>query len=402
MPTTPFLKALTAIGLMAMLGCTVGGLGGGWYDGAYYETQALTVADLDGTGLSIVSANAVFEDDWVLEGFLTTRLPSTVAPGSFLAPVRSSTGYYPVALATGDLDGDERPDAVVATYASLTSTHGVQVHLQSATQPGAFLTPTELSTGSRRPLGVVLADLQGSGRLDIVVAATGGTSLMVFFHGTTPGSFQPPVSLELGAPPTSVAAAILTGGGMDLVASTTDSTVAVLRHDTTPGTFLPCVNYPTGTEPVAVRVADIDGDEHPDLLTANFSNGTGGLSILRQDPDAPGTFMAATTVDTGDYASASLSVGLVDQDSLPDVVVANYGLYGSPGSVAVLRQDPSHPGTFLAAQMYGGYYGPIAIVLADLKGDGHPAMVIADGTPCIRFQDPDAPGTFRAPVWLSQ
>lgn len=393
------LKSLAAISLMSMLGCTVAI---GDYSGSYYETQAVVVTDLDGTGLSIVSANAVFDDGYDLPGFLTARLPEASAPGSFLAPVRSDTGIHPVALATGDLNGDNRPDAVVATYSSASGTYGVQVHFQSASQPGAFLPAAELSTGSRRPLDVALADLQGSGRLDILVAATGGTSLQVFFHGTTLGTFQSPVDFEVGGTPTSVVAATLTGSGMDLVASTSSSTVAVLRHGTTPGTFLPFVSYPTGSDPVAVRVADIDDDENPDILTANFSNGTGGLSILFQDSATPGTFKAATTVDTGDYASASLAVGDVDRDGCLDVAVANLGRWGYSGSVAVLKQSLAQPGTFLTAELYTGYYGPVSIAMADLKGDSHLALVIADGSPYIRFQDPAMEGRFLAPVWLRQ
>jgi len=176
----------------------------------------------------------------------------------------------------------------------------------------------------------------------------------------------------------------------------------VLLHGATPGTFLPPVDCITGEDPVAVKVADMDKDGHPDILTANYSNGTGGLSILRQDPANPGTFLAAVTLDTGDFASASVAIGDVNGDGWPDVVVANAGLPGYAGTVAVFQQDSAHPGTLFAPDLYLGYYGPVAVAIADLKGDSHPALVVADGGPAIRWPDPDNPGMFQPPAWLKQ
>ncbi len=393
--------SLGTLGLLAVLGCS----GSDHIPGpSGFVTQAVVVTDLNGGGaLDILTANAVFNDGASTTGFLTARLQDGSTPGTFVDPLRTDTGRYPLAIATGDVNGDTRPDAVVACYLETSGTYAVDVHLQSATTAGTFQAPLRLSVGNRRPLDVVLADVKGEGRLDIVVAASGSNDVLVFFHDSTPGTFLAPLSLAVSGDPAAVAVANLTGSGaLDIAVAMANGKVAVLEQGVMIGTFQTPVEYITGWDPVALKVADLDGDTHVDLLTANYSNGTGGLSFLRQDPAHPGTFLAAQTFDTEDYASASLAIGDVNGDGALDVVVANAGLPGYAGSVAVFPQDLAHPGVLLVPDLYRGYYGPISVTIADLKGDGHPALVVADGDPAIRWPDPANPGMFLPPVWLKQ
>ena len=393
--------ALGSLGLLTALGCSGSDSDPGF---SGFVTQAVVVTDLNGAGgLDILTANAVFNDGASTNGFLTARLQDGLTPGTYVDPLRTDTGRYPVAIATGDVNGDGRPDAVVANYLATSGTYAVDVHLQSSAVAGTFQAPLRLSMGNRRPLDVVLADLKGEGRLDIVVAASGSNDVLVFFHDTAPGTYLAPLSLAVSGDPAAVAVANLTGSGaMDIAVAMANGKVAVLEQGATAGTFQTPVEYITGWDPVALKVADLDGDTRPDLLTANYSNGTGGLSILRQDPAHPGTFLAAQTFDTEDYASASLAIGDVNGDGALDVVVANAGAPGYPGSVAVFPQDLAHPGVLLVPDLYRGYYGPLSVTIADLKGDGHPALVVADGDPAIRWPDPANSGMFLPPVWLKQ
>jgi len=392
--------AVGILGLLTVVGCS----GSDSHSGiSGFVTQAVAVADLNGGGTpDILTANAVFNDGASGAGFLTARLQQAATPGTFLDPLRTDTGRYPVAIAVGDVNGDGRPDAVVASYLATSGTYAVDVHLQGPTA-GTFLAPLRLSVGNRRPLDLVLADLKGEGRLDIVVAASGSNDVLVFFHDTAPGTFLTPLSLAVSGDPAAVAVADLAGSGsMDIAVAMANGKVAVLRQGTPTGTFLTPVEYVTGWDPVALKVADLDGDGHLDLLTANYSNGTGGFSFLRQSTTQAGVFLAAQTFDTEDYGSASLAIGDVNGDGALDVVVANAGLPGYTGTVAVFPQDPAHPGVLLEPDLYRGYYGPLSVAIADLKGDGHPALVVADGDPAIRWPDPANPGMFLPPVWLKQ
>ncbi len=396
----PF-KTLGTLGLLVALGCSGSDTETGF---SGFVTQTAVVADLDGGGkLDILTANAVYANGASSAGFLTTRLQQAAAPGSFLDPLRTDTGRYPLAIAVGDVNGDNRPDAVVACYLATSGTYAVDVHLQSATVAGTFQAPLRLSVGNRRPLDVTLADLKGEGRLDIVVAASGSNDVLVFFHDTAPGTFLAPLSLAVSGDPAAVAVANLAGSGaLDIAVAMANGKVAVLVQGATVGTFETPVEYVTGWDPVALKVADLDGDGRLDLLTANYSNGTGGFSFLRQSPTQAGVFLAAQTFDTEDYASTSLAIGDVNGDGVLDVVVANAGLPGYTGSVSVFLQYSSGGGELFAPDLYRGYYGPISVAIADLRGDGKPALVVADGDPAIRWPDPANPGMFLPPVWLKQ
>jgi len=394
------LTALLAAAPLALSACVSGSEPPppGW------NTEAVAVADFDGDGhLDVLCATTVFTEAW-LPGYLTTRIQSGTSPGTFQTPVRTEACLDPESLAVGDLDGDGRPDVVVACGATASAAYEVDLHLQSAVTPGLFAAPTALPTGAARPTVVRLADLDGDGRLDVVAGTATGTGLLVFFQAPGPtaaGSFAPatPLLLDTGAAPVGVAAGDLTGAGrLDLVATTADGRAVVLIHGTAPGAFLPGVSYPAGLHPVAVEIADLDGDGHPDLLMADAQ---GTLLVMTQRAGG-GAFDPVVAHDLFDSNTRALTVADLDGDGRLDVAVASAGPPGLPGSVAVFYQAPAPatPGTLLPPQLYTGYTGPLSIVAADVDGDGPTDLVIADGLASIRYQG--LSGRFLPPIWLRQ
>ncbi len=390
--------ALAASALLPFTGCT--------YSEPPYQgwtTEAVAVADLNrDLSADILSATSVFDQSAFLPGYLTVRLQSRVSPGTFNGPIRTPTCLDPEALALGDLDGDGRLDVAVACGAASGTSYEVGVHLQLASPPGTFGTAGLLSTGAARPSAIRLADLDGDGRLDLIVGASSGTKLLLFFQQPSPaatGTFASPVTLDIGAAPVAVAAGDLTGAGrIDLVATTADGRVVVLLHDPAPGSFLPGVSYPAGLYPVAVEIADLDGDGHPDLLMADAS---GSLLVMAQLAGG-GDFDPVVAHDVFDWATRALSVADLDGDGRLDVAVASAGPPGWPGSEAVFMQAPAPapPGRLLPPTLYTGYQGPLSIVAADVDDDLRPDLVIADGLASIRYQEPG--GHFLPPVWLRQ
>ncbi len=363
--------------------------------GTGYLAQAVAVADLDGDGRpDILSAMAAAPPP----GILSARIQAPGAAGTFANPVRSPTGGDPVAVAVGDLDGDGLPDVAVADAAAAADgSHSVDVQFRVAGTPGAFSAPVALPLGTLTPRDLALADLDADGRLDIAVAAAGSNDVQVLFQ-QAPGSFAAPVGFPVGGGPTAVAGAALLGtGGTDLVVVTANGKLSVLLHGPAPGTFLPAVSYAAGTSPAAVQVADMNGDGFRDVLVANLD---GTLLVFLQAPVGDGTLLPPVVHDTLDYGSCSIAIGDIDGDGRPDVVVANAGPPGYPGSVSVFMQDHAVPGQLGLPVRYPGYWGPLSVALGDLDGDGLLDMVVADGTPYIRFQSTVAPGLFLPPAWL--
>lgn len=392
MRTTCWALALT---LLALLGC------GGSDDGdgrSGHLPQAVAVGDVDGDGRAdALGAYAQWEDGRTLEGFLTTRLQGA-SPGTFADPRRVATGLEPVALATGDLDGDGRLDAVVANWEDRNGLSEVTVHLQAGMALGTFqVDPVVVSLGVRRPGDVALGDLNGDGRMDLALAARDGEDALVVPQ-LVGGGFGAPISVPVGGEPRAVASADLNGDGRADLAVATDRDEVVVLYQDAGGQLVEAARKAVGWHPLQIRIADLEADGRPDLLVACFGESYDGLAVILRE--GGGGYRDAAFYDTGDEAPAALAVADFDGDGHLDVAVANYGAPGWPGSVGVLFQDGAAPGTFGALDTYRGYYGPSAIAAGDLDGDGRPDLLIADGTTDLRFQDPAAPGRFRPPVTL--
>lgn len=159
------------------------------------QPQAVRIADVNGDGLpDLVVANYGPGTDGSGVAGVSVLLQNAASPGTFLAPVTYATPHGAIDVAVGDLDGDGRPDLVVASL-DPDFTGGVSVLLQTAAPaaPGAFGTAT-VYAGFGQPLSVAIGDLNGDGHPDIAVAdSTSATVLLQ--NAATPGTFANPVQV---------------------------------------------------------------------------------------------------------------------------------------------------------------------------------------------------------------
>jgi hypothetical protein len=385
-----------SVGILALLGCYSSDHHD--YPTSSYLVNAIAVGDIDANGLpDILGLVSTAYGDSATQGYVSTRLQSSA--GAFVLPTRFGVGTGPANLVVADVNGDGRPDLVVANADDQT----VTVRFADPAKPGFFLPAIVLTTLGRTPLDVAVGNLSGhaDGRLDVVVATSGANNVLVFTQTAT-GTFNAPLTYAVGGDPQAVTVADLDGNGRaDIAVATTANTVSVLLQ-TAAGVFAPAVDYATGVQPVAIKAADLNGDGKLDLLTANYgaatSPGTAGLSVLLQGATA-GTFAAPVHYATG-YRSTALAVGDLNADGKPDVVVTNSGLPGDPGSVSVLLQAPAGAGVLLPAVNYTGVYGPMGVAIADMDGDGRPDLVLADGDIVVRLNNATTPGTFGTPLFF--
>ena len=119
------------------------------------------------------------------------------------------------------------------------------------------------------------------------------------FLGNGDGTFKPQVTYTVGTEPEGIAAADVNGDGkLDLIVTNTgidDSTVSVLLGNGD-GTFQPqCLKYATASGPAGLVVADFNNDGKLDIATSNYYGDN--VSILLGNGD--GTFQAEVTYAAG-------------------------------------------------------------------------------------------------------
>src|SRR5207244_2761218 len=130
-------------------------------------------------------------------------------------------------------------------------------------------------------------------------------------------------------------------------------------------------SYAVGSFPHSVAVGDFDRDGTLDLAVTNDATYPGSVRVLLGNGD--GTFQTAQGYAVG-YVATSVTVGNLDGDGIPDLVVA--GGAGA-GQVSVLRGKGD--GTFpQAAQSHAASPWPSSVAVRDFNGDGHADIVVAN------------------------
>ncbi len=306
------------------------------------------------------------------------------------------TGRTPIVVCVQDLDGDDKPEVVVANHygASLSIFHNAS----SGGDVGdkTFSYSFELKTG-RGPCGVGIRDLNGDGKPDLVVAITGHSSndtIMIFENTSVVGdiSFAEPVQIQVGMHPVFVALEDIDGDGSpDIIVSNHRSySFSVLRNLNFIGaiassSFAKPQDFPVGgglNRPYRIAVADFDGDGRKDLVVSapNLSNdASNGIFVIFQNTSSSGNcdFVRRADFQAG-KGTAGLTVTDVNGDQWPDIVMGN--LFGNTVSAWVHRGGRRQitPGMFHSkVEVYVGQ-GASGVVVADLNGDGQVEFAVAN------------------------
>ena len=359
-------------------------------------TASVAAGDLNADGRpDLASANTFIAGPPPHPGHVSVILHSQSSPGAFDGAMNLDVGSDPSKVAMGDLNGDNLMDLVASNDTSAS----ISILFQNSSSPGTFLAAQNLGVGAH-PNGVAIGDLNGDGHLDIAVADSGLSVL--FQNAGVPGTFFPPISL--GVRCSSVGIGDLNGDGRaDLAATSPDAgnVTILLQSSIGSGNFLPPQTVAEGFQPLDLAIADLNADGRLDLAIANLGTpadpNTANLSVLLNNSASPGSFLAATNYTTGER-SQSVSVGDLNGDGKADLAVANAGAIGNTGSVSVLFQNPGAPGIFLPAVNRPGTSQPLGVVIADLNGDSRFDIALADEGVRILFQIPGQPGTFQSPI----
>ncbi len=178
-------------------------------------------------------------------------------------------------------------------------------------------------------------------------------------------------SPHVGNGPLSVTSADVNGDGHpDLISANENAkTLTVLTNDGNGG-FALASSPSVGNGPLSVTSADVNGDGHPDLASANFNANT--LTVLTND--GSGGFVVASSPGVGSQPYAVTSAD-VNGDGHPDLISANRADH----TLTVLTNDGSGGFVTAASPVVGNL--PLSLTSADVNGDGHPDLISANGGP---------------------
>jgi hypothetical protein len=381
------------------------------YAGLPGNLNPVSLADIDGDGnLDIVlgtGSGGIFAAACcgeVLEPplfqILMGRGDGTFVDSVALNQGKYGNGEYTVAgpqIATGDFNGDGKPDVLVfsSSNTQVTSTLQMLPGNGSGALSGAVSSPVNLT-----PSMLVGANMNTGSRPDAVLvglaAGSGSPQLSVLLNQGN-GTFAQEQDYALPNPAVSLAVGDFNGDGrMDVavgvapgLGTTTGPSGVYVFFGQPNGTLALPVKIDDSLNPTGLVAADINGDGRADLVVADqgaFNPGGGGTQVNGAVHvylgNASGSFTAAASPQTSATNYSVVAVGDLNGDGKPDLILGgnNAGLANPAPCVYTLLGNGD--GTFRAgvatplASNYG--IGSTAIAVADFNEDGHLDVAVGD------------------------
>ena len=244
--------------------------------GAGLDPTGMTLADINHDGKLDVLVSNAYGDLLILLGN---------GDGTFHSGTSADQNVALAVLPNGSptpdfIYADQGLDKVVVDYAG-----------------GQTSVVADRSSGLLAPDAVALADLNGDGIPDLIVANSGSNNVLVY-PGLGNGQFGPELNgghgFFTGTNPVGITVANLNGRPDLVIANKGSNDVSILLNVATADggfTFVPGPRLQSGAGPVATVVQDVTGDGIPDLLVSDSGSndvwiepGVGGGSFNDQDP----------------------------------------------------------------------------------------------------------------------
>jgi hypothetical protein len=325
--------------------------------------QAAALGDFDGDGaIDLAVANGEAKRVSVLFG--DGRGGFDVAPGA-------AAGRAPHALAVGDLDGDKHLDVV-----ALSALEGTLSVLRNR---DGKIAAQEVQGIADSADAVQLADLDGDGHLDAAFLrrTSAGCEINAFFGDGKGHLFQRAevIPARVGASSGDLLLADVDGDGIveAIVADPEGGKVAIVSIERVTGAGCKfgaprAIEVPSG--PRALALIDAEGDTNPEIAVALAGPGPRlGVAILRvvKGGDGALTLQEVRTIPR-DRAVLSIAAGDFDRNGLTDLALL-VSKSESDNQLAIAYQSKDREWSVPPADLPTGLR-PYVLRTADVDGDG--------------------------------
>jgi hypothetical protein len=351
------------------------------------RSQTPVVGNLNGDGLPDVS---------VVDAAGNILYRAAQPGGSFAPPVTVNPGH------------PSRDIAVVLTnFGPLLASVDVNDNFVSLFSylPSGFVLVGKLATGSL-PAQIVAADLDGTGRTDLIVRNAGDGTLSVFY-GEPNGGFSTPTVLPVGVGASDIEVANLhQDGRLDIVYSDRLAGEVGVIENLGGGAFAPPVLFHAGMGPYGVTgtaasssVSSLEGTSS--VAAGAFTPGDLD-SIVALNPGSD-TFGLLT--DLGDGQLTNASIFPTGGNTL---VVCTVILPNNMNGLAILTTDglfiepPDGHGGFLPPTEYNVGIEPDGLAVASLSGNGIPDLLVSNSMGDVEVLHGNTNGTFQAAQSLNE
>lgn len=367
------LDILTANSLSASVSLFYG-QGNGLF--TYVDTITITPTTPTSTPNGIIADdfNGDGNMDFALAKRITTANPNVLVmigdgAGNFTTYANLAGGNNETDLVSGDFDNDGLKDIVVMS----SSSPGVHSFFKNnGTGFNAAVNSSPTGIGLPYYCRAVQWDSNVDANLDVLYIRD-SPGRLVFMKGSGTGTFTTSQTITIGTNPRDVDVADLNGDGFNdaVVALYGSDSIAVMLGNGN-GTYLSLSRYHSGGDgPQSLMIVDIDNDGDKDVMVANLTDfvmaifkndGAGNLTLHRQhafkDPQ-------------------EITVGNFNSDAFPDIVFTSSGtktlnFLGNDGSGGFTNYQTVYFPTLNAL--------PNASASADFNGDGNTDLVTSNAT----------------------
>jgi hypothetical protein len=317
--------------------------------------------------LDVVTADISFSTVSVLYGRSDAGQPN----GRFISGPNSPLGRVPTGLAVDRFNGDNIKDIVITdTGGQLFCYRGFDDGFTPYTLEG---TPAAVL---RNAVGIETAELNGDGRVDVIVVSegdqnAGGITILLSNGDCSFSAPVPPADSQVMAGLASSAVAVedLNQDGIldAAVVNAVSADVTILRRDAQ-GRYTAVQTIPVQEEPIAIAAGDLNNDSRPDLVITNRNSDSVSVLLARAD----NSFAAAVNFQSGTEGGSPTGVALGDLslDGILDVVVPN----NRSSDTSILVGDGL--GMLFPPRVFVADQEPLALRVGNVNADSAPDVVV--------------------------